>query len=292
MIGRVNTGGGTGGTLTVTTPGAGIAVTVAKDGKTKARASGADGTAVFKGLEGGDWVLTMTDGSQTAQKTVAVTTDYAVALTFFAATINVTYPAGSTCTATDGVTILTAPDTGGTWACVVPNAGTWTVTATDGTKSKSADAAIETDGQTESVELMYRTYLFQEGIGSLAEFYKTAWGGNTVTIDGNAISLKGTESQGGVFTSDAVDLSNYKTIYFDSKLVKNDSRADYGVRFGAFSAKELSNPASNNNVSVNFPGSTTAARTVYSVDVSSINEQYYIGAKGVGTVTIYNIWLE
>lgn len=45
----------------------------------------------------------------------------------FAATINVTYPAGSTCTVTDGTTTLTAPDTSGTWACAVPNAGTWEI---------------------------------------------------------------------------------------------------------------------------------------------------------------------
>ena len=82
MIGRVNTGGGTGGTLTVTTPGAGITVTASKDGKTKKKVSGADGTAVFKGLEGGTWTITMTDGSQTAQKTVAVTTDYNIVISF------------------------------------------------------------------------------------------------------------------------------------------------------------------------------------------------------------------
>lgn len=45
----------------------------------------------------------------------------------FTATINITYPAGSTCTATCGSTTLTAPNTSGTWACVVPNAGTWKI---------------------------------------------------------------------------------------------------------------------------------------------------------------------
>lgn len=45
----------------------------------------------------------------------------------FNATINITYPAGSTCTATDGKTTLTAPNTSGTWACAVPNAGTWKI---------------------------------------------------------------------------------------------------------------------------------------------------------------------
>lgn len=118
--------GGTGATLTVTAP-AGCTVTVSKDGKSKTKTAGADGKVVFKGLSTGEWTITITDGEQTAQKTVTITADYTTAITFFAATIHITYPAGSTCTATDGVTTLTAPDTSGTWDCVVPNVGMWTV---------------------------------------------------------------------------------------------------------------------------------------------------------------------
>lgn len=119
-------GGGTGATLTVTAP-SGCTVTVSKDGKAKTKTAGADGVAVFKGLATGQWTVTITDGEQTAQKTVTITADYSTAITFFSATIHVTYPAGSTCTATDGVTTLTAPDTSGTWDCVVPNAGVWKI---------------------------------------------------------------------------------------------------------------------------------------------------------------------
>ena len=66
--------------------------------------------------------------------------------TGFMATINVTYPAGSTCSATDGTTTLTAPDTSGSWACVVPNTGTWTVTCTDGTSTATTSVSITEDG--------------------------------------------------------------------------------------------------------------------------------------------------
>lgn len=130
MIVNMN-GGLTGAELTVTAP-AGATVTVSKDGKVKTKVAGADGVAVFNGLTTGDWTLTITDGEQTAQKTVTITADYATSITFFSATIHITYPAGSTCTATDGVTTLTAPDTSGTWDCVVPNAGTWTVSLDSG----------------------------------------------------------------------------------------------------------------------------------------------------------------
>lgn len=162
MIGRVNTGGGTGGTLTITAP-ANVTVTVSKDGKTKAKNSGTSGVVVFKGLEAGTWTVTISGDGKTAQKTVTITTDYSTTIAFFAATITITYPAGSTCTCSDGTTTLTAPDTSGMWACTVPNAGTWTVSSTDDDKSKSGDIVITTDGQIESIDLKYRLDLYNNG---------------------------------------------------------------------------------------------------------------------------------
>lgn len=164
MIGRVNTGGGTGATLTITAP-AGCTVTVSKDGKSKTKVAGADGVAVFKGLKSGEWTLTITSGSQTSTKTVSITADYAVSIAFFAATINVTYPAGSTCTATDGATTVTAPDTSGTWACVVPNTGTWTVTCTKGSSTATASVSITADGESKSVTLAYTIEIFDTKSG-------------------------------------------------------------------------------------------------------------------------------
>lgn len=67
MIGRVNTGGGTGGTLTVTAP-ANVTVTVSKDGKTKTKNSGTSGVVVFKGLASGTWTVTITGDGKTAQQ--------------------------------------------------------------------------------------------------------------------------------------------------------------------------------------------------------------------------------
>ena len=154
MCGFGGGGGGVGAALTVIAP-AGCTVTVSKDGKSKTKVADDAGTALFKGLEGGEWTVTITDGTQTAQKTVTITADYSTAMSFFAATINVTYPAGSTCTATDGVTTLTAPDTSGTWACVVPNAGEWTISCTNGLETAESSVAITEDGQSVSVALDY-----------------------------------------------------------------------------------------------------------------------------------------
>lgn len=175
-----NGGGSSGssGTLTVTAP-AGCTVTVSKDGKSKTKTSGADGVAVFKGLSSGEWTVTISNGTQTSTKTVTITADYAVSIAFFAATINVTYPAGSTCSATDGTTTLTAPNTTGSWACIVPNAGTWTITATNGTDTATASITITEAGQSKSVTLTYR----------LPYFYYN--GSKNVTLSGSSYSDSG-----------------------------------------------------------------------------------------------------
>ena len=73
--------GGTGGSLTVTAP-ANVTVTVSKGGKTKTKNSGVSGVAVFKGLKSGTWTVTITDGEQTASKSVDITTDYSVLMSF------------------------------------------------------------------------------------------------------------------------------------------------------------------------------------------------------------------
>ena len=143
--------GGTGAALTVTAP-AGCTVTISKDGKSKIKTADLNGKAVFKGLSSGDWLLSITNGIQIAQKTVTITTDYTATITFFVATIHVTYPAGSTCTATDGVTTLTAPDTSGVWELVVPNTGDWTVSLNNGFKQT---VTIEANGDIKTLDKWY-----------------------------------------------------------------------------------------------------------------------------------------
>lgn len=160
MIGRVNTGGGSGCILTITAV-ANETVTISKNGKSKSKTTDSKGVAVFRGLDTGKWTITIVRDGVPITRVATVTADYSVAIPLFAATINITYPAGSTCTCSDGTTTLSAPDTSGTWACIVPNAGTWTVTSTSGTETDSKAVTITTDGQSTSVELSYALFLFK-----------------------------------------------------------------------------------------------------------------------------------
>ena len=204
--------GGTGGTLTVTAP-ANVTVTITKDGKTKAKNSGTTGVVVFKGLASGTWMVTITSDGKTAQKNVVIMTDYSTTIAFFSATINITYPTGSTCTCSDGTTALTAPDTSGTWACIVPNAGTWTVSSTDGDKSKSANVAITTNGQSESVTLQYVLYLFKDN-ADVVDWSKNSAGSlsSPNLSDINCNYGEGYRSSCIFYTANKIDVTGYDSL--------------------------------------------------------------------------------
>lgn len=253
--------GGTGGTLTVTAP-ANVTVTVSKDGKTKTKNSGTSGVVVFKGLASGTWTVTITGDGKTAQKNVVVTTDYSTMIAFFAATINITYPTGSTCTCSDGTTTLSAPDTSGTWTCTVPNAGTWTVTSTGGDKSKSADVVITTDGQSESVILQYVTYLFKDG-----ETYDSLTGGwdGTVNSEMQALQLYAAAGKTAfAYPKNKVDLTEYDTV---SAVV-----AENVIGFSLY----ITGTVGQSPVASAMLSAGTATRV--DLDVSSVAGSYYVVA--------------
>lgn len=75
-------GSGTGCTLTITAP-AGAAITVAnKAGKVKSKTVGENGLVVFRGLTEGTWIITITNGTDTATKAVEIKADYQAAISF------------------------------------------------------------------------------------------------------------------------------------------------------------------------------------------------------------------
>jgi hypothetical protein len=79
------------------------------------------------------------------------------------AVIGVTYPEGSTCTCTDGIKELTAKDTSGQAIFVIPYAGTWTITTTDGTDTASETVEITKEGESVTINLSYDLLLFSHG---------------------------------------------------------------------------------------------------------------------------------
>ena len=256
--------GGTGGTLTVTAP-ANVTVTVSKDDKIKIKNSGMSGITIFKNLEAGTWTVTITNEKQTATKTIVVTTEYSMVIAFFSATINITYPAGSTCTCTNGSINLIAPDTTGSWACIVPSAGNWTVNSTDGDKSKSAEVVIATDGQTESITLLYITYLFKDG-----ETYDSLTGGWNGVVDSEKKALQlyaAPEKTASVWTKKKVNLTDYSTM-----LVTTNSNTRIGLALIITSAV----PGETWNRVAETSLSHAEASTNLSLDISKVTGEYFV----------------
>lgn len=290
------TGGGagmSGAELTVSAP-AGAVVTVSKDGKTKTKVAGTDGVVVFKGLSTGDWTVNMTsaDGTETMQpKVYHITAGYEIVLTFFAATIHVTYPAGSTCTATDGVTTLTAPDTSGAWDCVVPNAGTWTVHSTD-SRVDDEVVSIGSNGQEVSVTVN-RKYIFKSGLGALVELSTATDANATVTIGTAAIAIAYSKASGNrafALTAGTIDLSNYSHFYVNANVTEIGVNEPAYGRFGA-----ANGPASKLSMSIMTSYTVFAADATpktYSVDISAVNDSMYVGVAGTLCADITDMWLE
>lgn len=187
----------------------------------------------------------------------------------FSATINITYPAGSTCTCSDGTTTLSAPDTSGTWACIVPNAGTWTVTSTSETETDSKAVTITTDGQSTSVELSYALFLFKPNAPS--DIIAGEWeipGNGTVTAEAeltvNSKNAYGDYKTWPARTKGQIDLTEYSTLQATCK-ASGGSHTKLEVYSGSSAVASTS---------------IGADLTTVTVDISALSGLHSIGFSG------------
>lgn len=280
-----------GGALVVTAP-AGASVTVSKDDKTYTKSAGSSGSATFKGLSSGTWTITISNGSQTATDTIDISVDYAITLKFFSATINVTYPSGSTCTATDGTKTLTAPDTSGTWNCVVPNAGTWTIAISNGSgSSNSKDVVIETDGQSETVSIAYIYWILN---GGETADYTGGWtkngnavGGTTGEKDG--IYFKTTSStSGSLFMKTRIsDFAKYSSL----KITQTTKVNGHFFKLTDGSGNTLAEVSTYTNTSpvvIDLSSLNLSSDKLYRIGIYGAN----VGGTSGASTKVTHIWLE
>lgn len=129
------------------------------------------------------------------------------------AAIGVTYPKGSTCTCSNGKKTLKAKDTSGQWVFAVPSAGTWTVTATDGTNTKSQSVTISNEGQNEKVRIAYSFALFAGGSGLAVGYSATSLPSGANTVSTSAITIANSNTQREIlYIKPAVDCSGFSKI--------------------------------------------------------------------------------
>lgn len=211
------------------------------------------------------------------------------------ATITVTYPAGSTLTCTCGSDKFTAETTSGSYTFVVPYAGTWTVTATKGSQSKSANVSITTYNQAASVTLSYEVYIPTNTTSGWSTLRASERGGDNVTTSDGALHFN-RDSSDWAYTciyrlSTPFDLSQAKTFIFDAKT------DGWGDAFRVQFRTQL--PTSYVNGDNWVVAQTTLAwntRKTYTIDISSLTgTAYYLTVRcfsdtAKGTQTIYSMY--
>lgn len=292
-IGRVNTGGGgSGGTLTVTGV-AGHTVTATKGGKTYTRTFNSSGVAVFKGLATGTWTLTMTGDGQTATRTVDVNADYAITITYFAATIRITYPATSNCVVKNasGKTVASNSNTGSstkTWTATVDATGTYTITATstsDNSQSKSTSVTVADGdaGKSIPVTLSYNFVLFAAGSGLAAGYTAESKTTDAYSFTDSALVFNTKSGQGlkGLITP-AIDLTDFSKMLVTYKDVAYYDVSDTGKGFVGVTDKEYSVWSQNNYNTPGFPAyiRPSAGEGTQELDISGLSGNYYFVLSG------------
>lgn len=274
IFNMVGGGGGSGATLVVSSP-ANVSVTVSKDDKSYTKNSGSLGSTTFKGLATGTWAVTISGNGQTATKTIEITADYAITIAFFAATINVTYPAGSTCAITTDPTnysdAIFAGDTSGHWSFTVPYVGTWLVACFTGDITNPEKLAykivsITTDGQSESITLAYELVLFDKDKGIDRTDITGGW---SKYKDGYIGYYDNNDGSGGrgCMCKTAIDMTPY------TKLVIKT-----GEIISAISANGGLYPSYNGSEYVNLsPKISLSSNSTLALDISQVNSAKYIG---------------
>ena len=224
------------------------------------------------------------------------------------AIIAVTYPEGSACTCSNGSLIFTDENTNGQVIFNVPEIGTWTVSCTDGTNSKSVTVEITAEGQCESVELSYALILFDDGDNTAVTGGWDINGHNSsstgasksyITVDdGLYICTVGTEGSNykvwPIYPINTINLSGHSTMKVNVESVSHtDSR---------FSLAILTDIDINSSFASGDPLAQAyiTGTGEFSLDISEITGNYYpcivCAFKGSNyaksTLTATKIWLE
>lgn len=208
------------------------------------------------------------------------------------AAIGVTYPEGSTCTCTNGTKTLKAKNTSGQWVFAIPEAGTWTVTAADGTNTKSQSVSITKEGQFESVNLA-TYYLFKSGVGlQNGHTLTTLYGKTTLAEDNSSIALANSSqvSFDAGYINPLVDVTEYSTLYIDYEFAVASSNRRFGLL--ASTSAPTSFTKDTPFAAVTQLSAAVNTRTTEAVDISTVSGERYIGWYIPNGLTIYNIYFE
>ena len=209
MIGRTNAVSKPGVELSlVVSVTSGAAVTATKGSKT-VNGTAAGGSCVLSLPEAGTWSVKATLNGQTSDtKNVSVVDSYAVALTFFSATITVNVDSGASVTLKKGGTTIATKTSNGTAVFTVTETGAYTVTATKNGQTTSGSVNVVSGTTSYSLTLSFVSSTLNNNEWSVIKSVSDAGqGANYWSIgDRKAVTLNGTVGK--------LSLSNVTTYAF------------------------------------------------------------------------------
>lgn len=209
MIGRTNAVNKPGVELSlVVFVTSGAAVTATKGSKT-VNGTAAGGSCVLSLPEAGTWSVKAALNGQTSDtKSVSVVDSYAVALTFFSATITVNVDSGASVTLKKGGTTIATKTSNGTAVFTVTETGAYTVTATKNGQTTSGSVNVVSGTTSYALTLSFVSSTLNNNEWSVIKSVSDAGqGANYWSIgDRKAVTLNGTVGK--------LSLSNVTTYAF------------------------------------------------------------------------------
>ncbi len=192
----------------IVTVKSGATVTATK-GSLSVSGTSVNGTCTLTVPELGTWSVSATLGGQTSDtKTVSITDSYAVALTFFSATITVNVESGATVTLKKGGTTIATKTSNGTAVFTVTETGTYTVEATKNGQTTSGSVNVVSSTTSYALTLSFVSSTLNDNEWSVIKSVSDdGQGENYWSIgDRKEVTLNGTVGH--------LTLSNYTTYAF------------------------------------------------------------------------------
>lgn len=192
----------------IVTVKSGATVTATK-GSLSVSGTSVNGTCTLTVPETGTWSVSATLGGQTSDtKSVSVVDSYAVALTFFSATITVNVESGATVTLKKGSATIATKTSNGTAVFTVTETGTYTVEATKSGQTRSGSVNVVSSTTSYTLTLSFISSTLNNNEWSVIKSVSDAGqGANYWSIgDRKEVTLNGTVGH--------LTLSNYTTYAF------------------------------------------------------------------------------
>ena len=214
--------------------------------------------------------------------------------------INVTYPSGFTCTCSSGSTTLTTNNTSGMVSFSIPSAGSWTVSATDGSAVDSKTVTVAADN-IYNVSLSVKTYILENGTlnssytinyGPYAAYYGTQ-------LDSEGIHTVNQESAANTFYfTPANDVTDYSKLC--ARVNIGTAYGNYLYRIGlspenvSFADAQSIATATSSSKWLSFveQGNTNNNYITIETDISGIAGNACIASTGLANSLTTDIWFE